>query len=148
MASLWWVVDACVLYEVSKGNLQAFDFLLALLKRHGLALDQGWIIQGQYTPVLYRDAFLKSWFTHLNDTPGKIQWFASDVSSRHRKQLVQSLGFHDDDLVYIGVALRTPDKLVVSEDREPGDFDDPVCQYLEQNFSISVLCIAEACEKA
>ncbi len=152
MSFVRWVVDACVLYQAAKSNLDAVGFLCAIRERHGIALDQEGVIEDQYSCLIretsLQNSFVKEWFIDLNDRPCGIYRYASRVPSSNKQHLCHSLGMRDDDLVYVGVACQTVDKTIVTEDLGPGDFGPSACQYLEEKLNIAVMPIVEAYKKA
>lgn len=121
---------------------------MAVGQSHGIAMDIQGKIEKEYELPRQQIAVIGLWFSHLQSIEGKICRLDSRVFNKNRRKLRESLHFHDDDMVYVGVACKTPDKLIVSEDRSSGDFDECVCQYLNEALGITVLHIAEACDKA
>jgi hypothetical protein len=149
-----WVVDTWVLDEAVKigspNYISAQTFLMLVLDRHHLALDYNNVILTQYQHAVGRcrsqpgrlpPEWLQKWIAEVI-AKGNIYYHDGKVPNKHWKPLLAApLAFDDDDETFVGVAYRTPDKLLVSEE---SDYSDEVKQYLSEETGIQVLTVLEA----
>lgn len=149
-----WVIDTYVLYEAvnpdSKDFFTAQRLLMMVLGRHRLALDFDGVILAQYDRCIKRterepgnlSIWLKQWIQRVRNRD-VIHYYDGRVPNRHRKALLSApLKFDKDDLAFVGVAFRTPDKWLVSED---SDYTPAVKKYLTEKMGgIRVLTVVEA----
>jgi len=131
---------------------EAQGLLTTLLDQHHPALDVGGVVQRQYERCIARcrqpgrlsPEWLKKWFASVM-ARGRVYWHDGSVPRRHWRALLSApYSFDDDDEAFVGVAHRTPDKLLVSED---GDYTTDVKAYVSEHLGVQVLTVGEARER-
>lgn len=151
------MVDTWVLDEATKTDsphmLAAIGLLALIQDRDHVAFDSGGVVMRQYQDCIARcqrqsvripPEFLQQWIAQLM-AKGAAVWYDGSVPSRHWKaMLALPNSFDDDDEVFVGVAFRAADHLLVSED---GDYDEHVKGYLQEHMEIRVMTLAEAREE-
>jgi len=141
-----WTIDTWVLYKVNEGDLDAHTFLIFILKhRHRIVFDQEGHIANEYKRCFqqHNNKFLFKWFEALK-RHNAIMFYSGKLSQEHKQALLR-MKFDPSDLVFVAVASRSKDKLLVSED---SDYTPAVCNYLKQNLQVQVLKLTEATELA
>ena len=159
-------VDANVIKQFTDAYLQETDsasrFLVEkLVAVHGIVVDEGGKIQCQWFQTC-NQPFVQEWFfERVRD--GSIRLVRPTVEPKHRKKLVNDLGFPPTgfELTYIWVANATSVRYILTEDI---DFFDPtlkkaeqaakkyakekrrgqVCKYLRDKMDITVGTVAHA----
>lgn len=141
-----WVIDTYVLYQAADYILTAQHFLtsISLKPQHKVAVDLGRCILRQYEKCFKRtknkNEFPQKWWRRIKDTSNKLTFRHGKVSNRCNKHL-QDLCCHNDDFPFIGVASRTKDKLLVTED---SDYTSEIRKYLKKELLVQVMSIEEA----
>jgi hypothetical protein len=150
-----WTIDTFVLYEAVKPEGDCFFAAQVVLMRFvsgnaELVLDQQGKILEQYDRCIARTerdrgalaVWLRQWLQRVKNR-GSIHYYDGNLAERHRRKLrAAPLSFDPSDLVFVAVAHRSADKLIVSED---SDYTDAVKEYLRQRMDgIRVLSILEA----
>ncbi len=141
-----WVLDANIVYKAAKENSEAVILLLEIELHDGLGLDHEQAIDKEYGPALEQHPTVGGWFWRMV-TEGRAKRFDSEIPTECEK-CFHKMKFHNDDWKYVGVAMRTEDHLIVTEDLGEHDFCQKICDYLKMTYDTHVLCLAEACEKA
>lgn len=144
-ASLRWVLDANILYSAAGEDSHAVLLLLSIKVHDRLGLDEEWAIDKEYGPAL-EHPIVGDWFWSMYNE-GRCKRYASDLPTDCEKEF-RKQKFHNDDWKYVGVAMRTEDRLVVTEDLGEHDFCPTICDYLKKTFDMRVLCLEEACKRA
>jgi len=134
-----------VLYKVDEGNFDALDFLLAVLRHHKVVFDHERHIEQEYQRCLKRtrNRYLEEWFKRLIARQARV-FYSGRLPNRHERALLR-MNFDCSDLPFVGVAHRSKDKLLVSED---SDYTQQVCDYLQQQLQVKVLSLPRALEIA
>jgi hypothetical protein len=140
-----WVLDANVVYR-AREDYEALLLLVEIQLHDTLALDMAREIDDEYSPALQGDSTIQGWFYRII-TDGRFERHDSTLPQDCQKRLRQ-LKFHDDDWKYVGVAMRTRDHVIVTEDRGDHDFCPDVCSYLAHGYRVCTLCVHDACRKA
>ena len=140
-----WTIDTWVLYKVDEGNFDALDFLLAVLRHHKVVFDYERHIEQEYQRCLKRtrNRYLEEWFKRLIARQARV-FYSGRLPNRHERALLR-MNFDCSDLPFVGVAHRSKDKLLVSED---SDYTQQVCDYLQQQLQVKVLSLPRALEIA
>ncbi len=140
-----WTIDTWVLYKVDEGNFDALDFLLAVLRHHKVVFDHERHIEQEYQRCLKRtrNRYLEEWFKRLITRQARV-FYSGRLPNRHERALLR-IKFDRSDLPFVGVAHRSKDKFLVSED---SDYTQQVCDYLQQQLQIKVLSLSRALEIA
>ena len=140
-----WTIDTWVLYKVDEGNFDALDFLLAVLRHHKVVFDHERHIEQEYQRCLKRtrNRYLEEWFKRLIARKARV-FYSSKLPNRHEKALL-GMNFDRSDLPFVGVAYRSKDKLLVSED---SDYTQKVCDYLQQQLQVKVSPLSQAIKLA
>jgi len=140
-----WTIDTWVLYKVDEGNFDALDFLLAVLRHHKVVFDHERHIEQEYQRCLKRtrNRYLEEWFKRLIARQARV-FYSGRLPNRHERALLR-MNFDRSDLPFVGVAHRSKDKLLVSED---SDYTQQVCDYLQQQLQVKVLSLPRALEIA
>ncbi|MEZ8216915.1 hypothetical protein B0813_000452 [Candidatus Fervidibacteria bacterium JGI MDM2 SSWTFF-3-K9] len=140
-----WTIDTWVLYKVDEGNFDALDFLLAVLRHHKVVFDHERHIEQEYQRCLKRtrNRYLEEWFKRLITRQARV-FYSGRLPNRHERALLR-MNFDRSDLPFVGVAHRSKDKLLVSED---SDYTQQVCDYLQQQLQVKVLSLPRALEIA
>jgi hypothetical protein len=134
-----WTVDTCVLYKVhEKTDVDALHFLLSVLDKHCVAFDKEGHIWKEYEKCLEktRDRVLSEWFKRIVRDK-RLVWHSGKLAARYKQALLK-MKFDPSDLPFVGVASRSKDKLLVSED---SDYTREVCGYLQETLSVRVLSV-------
>ncbi len=134
-----WVIDTNILIFASNVNeekyFNAVEFVLDVRKNHSIVIDHKREIVKEYNKKLKNNPFYKKWWKHMISTKGKIAFHDSKIPSYHKNKL-ENLKFHNDDLLFVGVASNSCDKLLVTEDKD--DYNKNIRYYLKQNLDINV----------
>ena len=140
-----WTIDTWVLYKVDEGNFDALDFLLAVLRHHKVVFDHERHIEQEYQRCLKRtrNRYLEEWFKRLIARQARV-FYSGRLPNRHERALLR-MNFDRSDLPFVGVAHRSKDKLLISED---SDYTQQVCDYLQQQLQVKVLSLPRALEIA
>ena len=140
-----WTIDTWVLYKVDEGNFDALDFLLAVLRHHKVVFDHERHIEQEYQRCLKRtrNRYLEEWFKRLIARQARV-FYSGRLPNRHERALLR-MNFDCSDLPFVGVAHRSKDKLLISED---SDYTQQVCDYLQQQLQVKVLSLPRALEIA
>ncbi len=140
-----WTIDTWVLYEVDKGDFDALDFLLAVLRHHKVAFDHERHIEQEYQRCLKqtRNRYLEEWFKKLIARQARV-FYPGRLPNRHEQALLR-MKFDRSDLPFVAVASQSKDKLLVSED---SDYTQQVCDYLQQHLRVKILSLPHALEIA
>jgi len=140
-----WTIDTWVLYEVDRGDFDAFAFLIDVLRHHKVVFDHERHIEREYQRCLKRtrNRHLEEWFKRLIARQARV-FYSGRLPNRHERALLR-MNFDRSDLPFVGVAYRSKDKLLVSED---SDYTQQVCDYLQQQFQVKVLSLSRALEIA
>jgi hypothetical protein len=140
-----WTIDTWVLYEADRGDFDALDFLLAVLRHHKVVFDHERHIEQEYQRCLKRtrNRYLEEWFKRLIARRARV-FYSSKLPNGHRKTLLR-MGFDRADLPFVGAAFRSKDKLLVSQD---SDYTEQVCDYLQQHLRVKILSLPHALEIA
>lgn len=86
---------------------------------------------------------LRNWLKRLRDRKAII-FRSGKLPSIHKRTLLR-MKFDRSDLPFVGVAYRSKDKLLVSED---SDYTQQVCDYLQQQLQVKVLSLSQALKVA
>ena len=136
-----WTVDTCVLAKCSETDsndcIECLLFLGLVLKSGKLCLDHEGEIEIEYRPYIKKNPLLRRWWYMMIGQVGHISHWSNKVPNRHKNRLLNRLGFHDDDLKFVGVAARSVDKIIVSG--FDSDYCPEVCQYLKKGLGITVI---------
>ena len=140
-----WTIDTWVLYEADRGDFDALDFLLAVLRHHRVVFDHERHIEQEYQRCLKqtRNRYLEEWFKRLIARQARV-FYSGRLPSRHERALLR-MKFDRSDLPFVAVAFQSKDKLLVSED---SDYTQKVCDYLQQQLQVKVLSLSQALEIA
>lgn len=145
-----WVIDTNVFVSAcdadSDAYLDALGFLDRVRTNHRIALDYSHQnrIMSEYRRRVGNQKHFQRWWREMQ-SKRKVAYRDGALSSRHRRHLVNALGFHDDDLPFVAVASRGSSKLLATED---SDYDSQVRDYLSSALGVSVLNTAAALERA
>jgi len=140
-----WTIDTWVLYKVGEGDFDALDFLLAVLRHHKVVFDHERHIEQEYQRCLKRtrNRHLEEWFKRLIARRKRV-FYSCRLPNRYEQALI-GMKFDRSDLPFVGVAYRSKDKLLVSED---SDYTQQVCDYLQQQLQVKVLSLSQALKVA
>ena len=140
-----WTIDTWVLYQVNKGDLDALNFLLVVLRHHKVVFDHERHIEREYKRCLKktRNGYLEQWFKRLIARQARV-FYSGKLPNRHETALLR-MKFDRADLPFVGVSFHSKDKLLVSEDN---DYTSEVRNYLKQNLQVTVLSLSLASENA
>ena len=150
MDSQEWVVDTNVFASACDADsdtyLDALGFLDRVRTGHRIALDYDHQnrIMSEYRRRVGNQKYFKRWWLEMQ-AKRKIAYRDGVLPRRHRRHLVNALGFHDDDLPFVAVASRGDSKLLATED---SDYDAHVRDYLSSALGVAVLNTAAALERA
>ncbi len=124
-------------------HLDAATFLRSIRKEHFIALDPKGEIRREYERNLKGKTAAGKW---LADIIGKnrVIFTRKQLPKTDEDQLINDLGFHNDDLKFVEVAHRTKDKLLATED---SDYTEEVKEYLFSNLKVDVLNIESGLKK-
>ena len=130
-----WVIDTDVLVRADQlGNghdhwLNVFRLLSSIdVMGDSLVVDHEHIIEGQYRTNLSNTGFVVKLINKFA-TRNRIR-FVSGVLPRQISSGLRSLGFHNDDDVFVTVASRTSSGLLVAEE---SDYCPPIVEFLLQH---------------
>lgn len=141
-----WVIDTWVLEKCNDTAdvicIKASELLISILNRDTLCLDIEGEIQAEYYRHISSRTFVAQWWGEMLKRNDKFLFFPNKLVRKHRNNLLNKLHFHNDDIKFVGVANKTRDHLLVSED---SDYCVNVCKYLFDELSVRVLCLTEAC---
>ena len=150
MVSQEWVIDTNVFASACDADsdtyLDALGFLDRVRTNHKIALDYAHQnrIMSEYRRRVGGRKHFQRWWREMQ-SKRKIAYRDGALPRRHRQNLVNALGFHDDDLPFVAVASRGASKLLATED---SDYDSQVRDYLSSALGVSVLDTAAALERA
>lgn len=117
-----WTIDAWVIYVASDSTqelyLKAVEFLNAVAIEGRICVDHGGKILDEYEACFagFPTGFPVKWFDRMQRS-GRIDFLAENLSEKVKRRL-KRLHFHDDDLVYVAVASRSVDKVLVTGDSD------------------------------
>ena len=135
-----WVVDTRVLAKCNDTDcvdcVDCTGFLHKLLIEGKLCLDPEEEIVTEYNRYIKPRSYLFWWWHKMIGQAGHLSYCSSKLSIKHKNRLVNDLGFHDDDIKFVGVATRSADKLLVSGD---SDYNQAICEYLMNEFGVRVM---------
>jgi len=126
-------------------SLETLALLHEIKSHHKIALDHGRSILREYFRNLDGNSHAGQWVKITIARADKTMWRAGKVPQRHSQVLLMELKFDPSDIVFVGVAYETPDRVIVTED---SDYSTPVRNYLLSEMGINVLSIGEALRKA
>jgi hypothetical protein len=143
-----YVLDTQILLEASRAASElgyaAADLLFAIADRHRVAVDDGDKILAEYYDNLRPGMLGLYWLKRMTQRK-RLSYRSGQLSNYHRLAL-DSVGFDPSDRVFVGVARRTAQRLLVAEERH---FWNSRChQCLRQKIGIALLRAAEACAHA
>ena len=148
MASDHYVLDTEVLVVASMGDqalcLDAVALLHAIRERHLIALDNEGEIMREYSRYMRPATLVAQWWSQMV-TRRKISYYSSRLTRLHAAKL-RDVSFHASDCKFVGVACRTPSKLLVAE--ESGYWQAAVVQCLQDDIRLNVLRIKDALSRA
>lgn len=136
-----WTIDTWVLYKVAEARQEACRFLERVrLCMHGVGFDLEGQIVAEYRRCLEvtRSREVKLWF---KVAVSKLAIPVSGGLDPEHQEALKNLEFHNDDWPFVGVASRTQDKRLVSEE---SDYKAEVRTFLGRELSVSVLSVAES----
>jgi hypothetical protein len=135
-----WTIDTWVLYWAEE-DWNALTLLVLIAEHHCILLDQEGHMAREYEICLQRTGslVLRNWLKRLRDRKA-ITFRSGKLPSIHKRALLR-MKFDRSDLPFVGVAYRSKDKLLVSED---SDYTPQVCNYLQQQLQIKVLSLPQA----
>jgi len=110
---------------------------------HCVAVDFKGEISAEYSRYIPARSLVQDWWVSMQQLAGRIYLETGDLAGQHAAQLRNRFRFHDDDVKFVGVASRTADRLLVSED---SDYTVEVKEYLKEELGITVLSLEEALE--
>ena len=135
-----WVVDTWVLEKCNDTDcydcIDCIAFLTYLLRKGKLCLDHEEEIYEEYEDYIKPRTFLFQWWSKIVGEAGHICRWSNKLADKHEDRLINKLGFHDDDIKFVGVAARSVDKLLVSGD---SDYNETIRDYLNSKLGITVL---------
>jgi hypothetical protein len=136
-----WTIDTNVLYKVAEEyDYDALEFLVSVRGKHMVVFDYDGHIMEEYRKCLNktRNRYLVKWFNKVQGE-NRCVWYSSSLRSQH-KQALLNMKFDPSDLPFVGVASRSKDKLLVSED---SDYTSTVRRYLGDRLNVHVLSIQQ-----
>ena len=118
-----WVIDTDVMVKADQGltdhehDLKIID-LTSIIRREGhfLALDSDWEIENQYRRNIDPRGNIIRFLNYLAKN-GRLVHYSGNVPNPLKTKL-RSLNFHNDDYVFVGVAGRTRDKILLAEETD------------------------------
>ncbi len=144
MAADEWVIDTQILEIASAGDdpltLPAAALLHAILERHYLALDAEQEIFAEYSRHLRRGTLAAEWWRQLT-LRGKLVSRSNKLTNAQRRALTR-LKFDTTDWKFVGVASRTPSRLLVAE--ESDHWQPDVAHYIQNDMRIALLRVRDA----
>jgi ABC-type antimicrobial peptide transport system ATPase subunit len=112
-----------------------------ILENGIICLDTENKIMEEYYKYIKPRTFVSRWWDRMVRDKGQISLFSNSLPGKHRGHLLHKLHFDESDIKFVGVARRTKDNLLVSED---SDYNSAVRDYLKETLGIQVLCPREA----
>jgi predicted nucleic acid-binding protein len=135
-----WVVDTWVLEKCNDFSsgicVDCTAFLSAILENGRLCVDIEGEILEEYDRYIQPHTFLSHWRHRMVREKGQISFFSNKLSNKCEQHLLKNLHFHSDDIMFVAVASKTKDKLLVSGD---SDYNENVCEYLNNQLSVTVV---------
>src|SRR5260370_19949340 len=125
--------------------METLALLHEIKLHHKIALDHGRSILQEYFRNLNGGSHAGQWVRITLARADKTMWRTGKVPHRHKQVLLTELAFDPSDIVFVGVAYQSSDRIIVTED---SDYSTAVKTYLSDEMGISVLSINEALEKA
>jgi len=146
-----WVIDTNVLVDADNVGNDALDFMVQVKHRHQLVLDYEGEIRNEYQKQIMArkiapNGFVIKWLKYMNGRSDKIVFYSKTVRKQYaQKYLINKLNFDSNDLKFVGVASRSKDKCLVTEDCS--DYDADVKDYLLSKLDITVFDTSGALTK-
>jgi hypothetical protein len=141
-----WVVDTWVLEKCGEAHdpasLKALQLLSRILEKDMLCLDLEGDILKEYLPHMKPRTHVATWWAEMRKQNSKWAFHSQKLPNAFEQNLVHRLSFDPADLKFVGVAHKTHDHLIASED---SDYSSNICNYLYNVMSIRVICLADAC---
>jgi hypothetical protein len=149
MHSWEFVLDTCSIKiaenPCNPRSLETLALLHEIKSHHKIALDHGRSILKEYFRNLNGNSHAGQWVRITVARADKTMWRAGKVPQRHSQVLLAELKFDPSDIVFVGVAYETADRIIVTED---SDYSTEVRNYLSCEMGISVVSVSEALELA
>jgi hypothetical protein len=149
MHSWEFVLDTCSIKiaenPCNPRSLETLALLHEIRSHHKIALDHGRTILREYFRNLDGNSHAGQWVRITVARADKTMWRAGKVPRRHSQVLLTELKFDPSDIVFVGVAYETVDRIIVTED---SDYSSEVRKYLSKEMGINVVSVSEALEKA
>jgi hypothetical protein len=143
-----WVLDTGILEIASTGEdprcLKAAALLDATVDRHLVALDVEGDIRKEYARHISTGTHAAVWWSQIG-LRKRLVFHSHKLPTTHRRGLTAAQ-FDPSDWKFVGVALRTPTRLLVAEDSDY--WAPPAAQYIQNAMRISLLRITEAVQQA
>ena len=140
-----WVVDTWVIATTNDPFASAFlnsiDLLISIAKNHSIALDDDGAIYAEYDPYMPARSFARQWWVLITGR-AKVKFLSPKLPSSVERHLLDRLGFHNDDIKFVGVAHRTASRRLVSQD---SDYNPQVVECLKDDLGITFHDVASAC---
>jgi len=138
---IYWVLDCWVLASCNDEEcdnddhyLECISLLSKIKERDGICLDHCGQIYTEYCKH-FISRFVTQWWKVMSRTQGKIHYCSNNLSLRHLNNIMK-IGFHDDDLKYIGTTYNSPNKKLVACE---SDYKIEIIDYLKDKCDIEVL---------
>ena len=138
-----WVIDTDVLVRaenLANGHdhwLNVFRLLSSMDSlNHLLAMDHSHKVMGEYRRNLSPNGWVGKLLAKFAKR-GKVRYLSGELPNRIYAGL-RSLGFDEDDDVFVAVATRTTNKLLVAEE---SDYSQPVVDFLLEHRVRVVDCV-------
>lgn len=122
-------------------SLDVLALLHGINSSHTIAVDYGHLILGEYFRNIPSDCHAGKWLGVVSSRSDKLVFRDGRVTNVHRDILLNQLHFDRSDLVFVGVAARTPDRILVSEE---SDYSENIKEYLLDEIGVRVVSIHEA----
>jgi hypothetical protein len=103
-------------------------------------LDYEGAILTEYQRYMPRASFAAAWWSYVSKRKGIVYY--SGRLTEAQKRTLRGCRLHDDDWKFVGVATKTSDRLLVSEDSDFWDQAAMAC--LRDDFRLTLLRVAEA----
>lgn len=138
-----WTIDTWVLYEFSRYNDMAIEFIPAIKRKdHSIVIDSEGKIEGEYYRCFKKiscesSIALKKWYKHISK-----RIFSNALSRKCQKKL-KDLEFDNDDRPFVSVCSKSSNKILVAEE---SDYNEKVKSYLFNEMKIKVLTVKDALE--
>ena len=144
------VIDTSILYECANINGTAIYLLENYIRKNiFICFDFEEKILSEYKKCFIKikkakspgEKFLQKWFSKISSK--LIKQYSGNLTQK-QKQDLKDLSFHNDDYVFVGVAIKSISKIIISED---SDYNESVKNYLSKVLNILVDNIESAAKK-